>query len=102
VLAMFGSIAVTAFLPWLDTSKVRSGRFRPLFKIAFWLFVVTVLFLGYLGSQPAEGNATLYAQICTAYYFAFFLIILPALGFIEKPKALPNSIIEDVLAKSKH
>ncbi|WP_237155329.1 cytochrome b [Oryzibacter oryziterrae] len=102
VLAMFGSIAVTAFLPWLDTSKVRSGRFRPLFRIAFWLFVAAVLFLGYLGSQPADGNAVLYAQVCTAYYFAFFLIILPVLGFIEKPKALPNSIIEDVLAKSKH
>jgi ubiquinol-cytochrome c reductase cytochrome b subunit len=102
VIAMFGSIAVLAFLPWLDTSKVRSGRFRPLFRLFFWVFIVAAVFLGYLGSQPAEGNAVLYAQLCTAYYFAFFLIILPALGFVEKPKPLPASIIEDVLAKSAH
>jgi len=102
VLAMFGSIAVLAFLPWLDTSKVRSGRFRPMFKIFFWIFVVDAIFLGYLGSQPAEGNAVFYAQMCTLYYFAFFLIILPVLGFVEKPKPLPNSIYEDVMAKSQH
>lgn len=102
VIAMFGSIAILAFLPWLDTSKVRSGRFRPLFRVFFAIFVVAAVFLGYLGSQPAEGNAVLYAQLCTAYYFAYFLIILPLLGFVEKPKPLPVSIIDDVLSRSAH
>ena len=55
-----------------------------------------------MAAQPAEGNSVLYAQLCTAYYFAYFLILLPVLGFIEKPKPLPASIIEDVLAKSAH
>ena len=100
VIAMFGSIAILVFLPWLDTSKVRSGRYRPLFKIFFWIFGVVCLILGWLGSQPAEGAYVTYAQICTAYYFAYFLIILPLLGFIETPKPLPVSITDEVLARN--
>jgi ubiquinol-cytochrome c reductase cytochrome b subunit len=100
VLAMFGSIAILAFLPWLDTSKVRSGAFRPLFKIFFWIFGIVCVLLGWLGSRPAEGGYVLAAQICTAYYFAYFLIILPLLGFLETPKPLPTSITESVLKRS--
>jgi ubiquinol-cytochrome c reductase cytochrome b subunit len=100
VLAMFGSIAILAFLPWLDTSKVRSGAFRPLFKIFFWIFAVVCVILGWLGSRPAEGGYVLAAQVCTAYYFAYFVIILPLLGFLETPKPLPTSITEAVLKRS--
>jgi ubiquinol-cytochrome c reductase cytochrome b subunit len=100
VLAMFGSIAVLFVLPWLDTSKVRSAVYRPWFKLFFWLFVADAILLGWLGAKPAEGVYTTLAQIATAYYFAFFLIILPLLGLIEKPRRMPNSITEAVLAKS--
>jgi ubiquinol-cytochrome c reductase cytochrome b subunit len=102
VLAMFGSIIVLFFLPWLDTSKVRSAVYRPWYKLFFWLFVINAVFLGWLGSRPAEGLYTLLAQFSTAYYFGFFLIILPLLGLFETPKRLPNSITESVLAKVKH
>ncbi len=101
VLAMFGSIAVLFFLPWLDTSKVRSAVYRPWYKLFFWLFVADAVFLGWLGSKPAEGSYTLMAQMGTLLYFAFFLVILPVLGLIETPKRLPNSITEAVLAKNK-
>ncbi|MBA5775742.1 cytochrome b/b6 [Stappia sp. F7233] len=97
VIAMFGSIAVLFVLPWLDTSKVRSGTFRPLFKQFFWIFGAVCIGLGYLGSQPAEGIYVILSRILTAYYFAHFLIILPLLGFLEKPKPLPASISEAVL-----
>ncbi|MGI9351784.1 MAG: cytochrome b [Rhizobiaceae bacterium] len=97
VIAMFGSIAVLLFLPWLDTSKVRSGAYRPLFKQFFWLFVVVCIILGWLGSRPAEGGYVIAAQICTALYFAHFLIVLPWLGKIEKPKKVPPSIADAVL-----
>jgi len=105
VLAMFGAIAVLAFLPWLDTSKVRSGRFRPIFKVAFWLFGVNALFLGYLGSVKTDdiifgAQAVVWAQLSTLYYFLYFLVILPVLGYIEKPKPLPVSINDAILAKS--
>ena len=117
VLAMFGAIAVLFFLPWLDTSKVRSGRFRPWFKWFFWLFVANAVFLGALGGAPADGcnlqeasrcaeggvsldNVTL-GQIGMAYYFAYFLVILPLLGKFEKPLPLPDSIYASVLAKKK-
>ncbi|MFG1295340.1 MULTISPECIES: cytochrome b [Xanthobacter] len=99
VLAMFAAIAVLAFLPWLDTSKVRSARYRPLFRIFFWIFVVVAVGLGYLGSQPSEGWYVIVSRIFTVYYFVHFLIILPLLGFIEKPKPLPASIADAVLAK---
>jgi ubiquinol-cytochrome c reductase cytochrome b subunit len=100
VIAMFGSIGVLFILPWLDTSKVRSMRYRPTAQLWFFLFVACCIGLGYLGSQPAEGVYVVWAQILTAYYFAFFLIILPLLGIIEKPKPLPKSINEAVLKKS--
>ena len=94
---MFGAIAVLFVLPWLDTSKVRSGTYRPLFKQFFWIFAANAVALGYLGAMPAEGTYVLLARVCTAYYFAHFLIILPMLGFLEKPRPLPASISEAVL-----
>jgi ubiquinol-cytochrome c reductase cytochrome b/c1 subunit len=101
VLAMFGAILVLFVLPWLDTSKVRSGNFRPLFRPFFWLFVVCCIALGYLGAMPAEGTYVIMSRICTAYYFAYFLVILPVVGKIEKPLPLPRSIGEAVLANVK-
>lgn len=101
VLAMFGSILILFFVPWLDTSKVRSATYRPWYKLFFWLFVADAIFLGWLGSKPAEGTYVAMAQIGTLYYFAFFLIIMPLLGLIETPRKLPNSITEAVLEKNK-
>ncbi|MTI19010.1 cytochrome b/b6 [Rhodobacteraceae bacterium RKSG542] len=99
VLAMFGAIAVLFVLPWLDTSKVRSATFRPLYRIAFWFFGFTCVMLGWLGAMPAEQPYVALAQLFTVLYFAHFLIVLPLLGFIEKPKALPDSINDSVLGK---
>ena len=98
VLLMFGAIFVLFLLPWLDTSKVRSARYRPLFKQFYVLFVVDCLMLGYLGAMPAEGIYIVLARIGTVYYFAHFLVVLPVLGIIEKPKDVPESISEPVLA----
>jgi ubiquinol-cytochrome c reductase cytochrome b subunit len=100
VIAMFASIAVLFVLPWLDTSKVRSARFRPLYKQFFWILLAVCIGLGYLGAKPAEGGYVLAARILTAYYFFHFLILLLLLGYFEKPKPLPSSISEAVLAKS--
>ncbi len=97
VLLMFGAIAVLFILPWLDRSPVRSGQFRPLFKLFFWVLVVDVVFLTWLGAKPAEGLYVLGAQIGTVYYFAHFLVILPALSIFETPKPLPKSISEPVI-----
>jgi quinol-cytochrome oxidoreductase complex cytochrome b subunit len=97
VIALFGSILILVFLPWLDTSKVKSARYRPLFRQFFWIFVAVCLGLGWLGAKPAEGGYVIAARILTTYYFAHFLIILPLLGFFEKTKPLPNSIEESVL-----
>lgn len=103
VLLMFGAIAVLFILPWLDTSKVRSGTFRSIwFKTAFWVFAINAVILGWLGSQPAEGIFVVLARITTAYYFAYFLIILPLLGLFETPKPLPASITDAVLEKAKN
>ncbi len=99
VLAMFGAIVVLAFLPWLDTAKTRSARYRPLFKQFFWIFAVVCLLLGWLGSKPAEGAYVIVARILTIYYFAHFIIILPLLSRIETPRKAPNSIADDVLGK---
>jgi ubiquinol-cytochrome c reductase cytochrome b/c1 subunit len=96
VVAMFGSILILAFLPWLDTSRVKSAVYRPLYKQFFWVFVLVCLGLGWLGSKPAEGGYVIAARVLTAYYFIHFLIILPLLGLIETPRPLPNSISDTV------
>jgi ubiquinol-cytochrome c reductase cytochrome b/c1 subunit len=97
VIALFAAVGILAFLPWLDTSRVRSARYRPLYRQFFWVFVVVCILLGYLGSQPPEGGYVIAARICTVYYFAHFLIVLPLLGLFETPRPLPNSITESVL-----
>ena len=97
VALMFGAILILFLLPWLDTSKVRSARYRPLFRQFYALLVLDCLLLGYLGAQPAEGIYIVLARIGTFYYFAHFLVVLPVLGIVEKPKAVPESISEPVL-----
>lgn len=100
VLAMFGSILLLFFLPWLDTSPVRSGNYRPLFKKFFWFGLIPcIIILGICGVMPAEEPYVMLSQIAAAYYFAHFLIILPIVSRIEKPLPLPNSITEAVTGK---
>ena len=99
VLAMGGAIVILVFLPWLDTSRVRSAKYRPIFRQFFWLFVIDVIILGFVGANPPEGWWITVGQFATAYYFAHFLLIIPIVGLIENPKPLPASISESVLAK---
>ncbi len=97
VLFMFAAVAILAFVSWLDTSRVRSTKYRPLYRWFFWLFVFTCIALGYLGSKPAEGAYVWWARVFTAYYFIHFLVVMPVVGLIETPKKLPRSIAESVL-----
>jgi ubiquinol-cytochrome c reductase cytochrome b/c1 subunit len=99
VLVMGAAIAILFILPWLDTSKVRSATFRPLYKQFYWIFVVNCIALGYLGSQNPEGLFLVASRICTAYYFIHFLLVLTILGLVEKPKPIPDSITKAVLEK---
>ena len=94
-MAMFGAIAVMALAPWLDTSRVRSGSYRPMFKWWFYLLVVDFFALMWLGAMPAEEPYASFSLIASAYWFGYFLVILPLLGVIEKPTAIPATIEED-------
>ncbi|MAJ02582.1 MAG: cytochrome b, partial [Rickettsiales bacterium] len=98
VIMMFAAVSVLFILPWLDTHKVRSARFRPYYKQFFWLFFINCIVLGWVGSMPAEGIYVLISRISTAYYFAFFLILLPLLSRFEKSHVLPTSISSSVLS----
>jgi len=100
VVAMFGAILILAFLPWLDSARTKSSKYRPLAKQFFWIFVVVCVLLGWLGGKPAEGIYVIAGRVLTFCYFAYFLIVLPLLSRIEKPRPVPNSIAEDVLAKT--
>jgi ubiquinol-cytochrome c reductase cytochrome b/c1 subunit len=97
VIALFSAIIVLFFLPWLDTSRVRSARYRPIFAPCFWLFVIACIGLGWLGAKPPEGGYIILSRILTFYYFAFFLLVLPILGCVEKTRPLPHSKSEPVL-----
>ena len=115
VVAMFGSIGVLFILPWLDTSRVRSMRYRPTMRAFFFIFVFVGLGLGWCGGQlpdaPVIGSFKTFTlidgdlnsylwltRLFTAYYFAFFFIILPLVGLKETPLPIPASISEPVLS----
>ena len=97
VVAMFAAVFILMFLPWLDTSKVRSAVFRPLYKVFFWILVIDVIVLGYIGANPPEGMYLIIGRIATIYYFVHFILIMPLLGFKEKTNPLPMSISDPVL-----
>ena len=97
VIAMFASILLLFFLPWLDNSPVRSGNYRPLFKKFFIILLIDVLILGYCGGAPAEEPFVMISQIASAYYFLHFLVILPIIARVERPDPLPTSISQSVL-----
>ncbi|MPY76474.1 MAG: cytochrome b [Alphaproteobacteria bacterium] len=100
VLLMFASILVLFILPWLDTSKVRSCRYRPIYKWFFWVLLIDCVVLGWVGANKPEGMFPLIGLIGTGYYFFHFLILLPILGKIETPLPLPTSISESVTRRS--
>ncbi len=101
VIALFSSIAVLALLPWVDTSPVKSARYRPQYKWFFWLFVATCVLLGWLGSRPPEGWYVVISRLLTAWYFIYLLIVLPLLGIFETPKQAPASITGALRASGK-
>jgi ubiquinol-cytochrome c reductase cytochrome b subunit len=99
VLAMFGAIAVLFVLPWLDTSRVRSCVFRPIYKWFMFVLVIDVILLGWCGANPPEGFFVPLSRVATFYYFFHFIVLLPILGKIERPLPLPPSIADSVLKK---
>ncbi|HVW93442.1 MAG TPA: cytochrome b N-terminal domain-containing protein [Devosia sp.] len=101
VIVFGAAIVVLFFVPWLDRARTRSGRYRPAFRIVFWIFVLDFLMLMYLGSKPPEGIYVVLAKIGVLYYFVYFLIILPLLSRYETPRPLPASISESVLRPAR-
>jgi ubiquinol-cytochrome c reductase cytochrome b/c1 subunit len=101
VIAMFGSIILLFFLPWLDTSPVKSARYRPIYKWCMLALVVSMGMLTYAGAKPPEGLPVWIGRLGTLYYFAHFLVLLPYLGRRERTLPLPASISDDVAASGK-
>jgi quinol-cytochrome oxidoreductase complex cytochrome b subunit len=97
VILMFSSVLILLFLPWLDTSRVRSARYRPIYRIVSWLLPIDAVILGWVGANPPAGIVVTVGQLATIYYFFHFLILIPLLGKIERPRPLPISIAEAVL-----
>jgi ubiquinol-cytochrome c reductase cytochrome b subunit len=95
VLAMFGAIFVMVLVPWLDTSRVRSGKYRPQFRWWFYLLVIDFIVLTWAGAMPAQPPYSIISLIGATYWFAYFLVILPILGVIEKPTTPPATIEDD-------
>ena len=97
VMLAFGSLFMLFIVPWLDTSPVRSARFRPIYKWVFWLLVIDVIALGWVGANPPAGIVVTVGQIATLYYYLHFLILFPLIGKLERPHPLPISIAASVL-----
>ena len=96
VLAMAGAILVLALAPWLDTSSVRSGRYRPMLKWWFAILIVDFVVLMWTGSRVPSPLTSWIGLIASTYWFAYFLVVLPLLGVLEKPLLQPSTIEEDL------
>ena len=98
VVAMFASVLILVLVPWLDTSKVRSARFRPIYKQVFWFFFIDCIVLGWVGFNSPDamfmGEVPFLriGQVATAYYFLHLLVVMPVLGKLERPRSPPESI----------
>lgn len=80
---LFASIVVLIIFPFIVRPRITSGMFRPFYKLFFWLFVSDFIILEWIGGQPVEEPFYTIGQIATFYYFAYFLLILPALVLLE-------------------
>ena len=98
VIAMFGSVLILVLVPWLDTSKVRSARYRPIYKQVYWFFVIDCIVLGWVGFNSPDAmfmgavSFLRIGQVATAYYFLHLLVVMPVLGKLERPRSPPESI----------
>ena len=84
------------------SSKVRSAVFRPIYRQFFWILVLDILVLGYVGAMPAEGIYLVLARVGTIYYFLHFLVVLPVVGYLEKTDPLPINISDAVMSGSSN
>ena len=80
---MFGSLLILLILPLTDLSRIRGSQFRPAMRLAHWFFIVNFVILMWIGSQHPNSPYVEIGQIATAFYFAWFLIIVPVVGLIE-------------------
>ncbi|MBC8268347.1 MAG: cytochrome b/b6 [Rhodospirillaceae bacterium] len=101
VIAMFAGVCILFALPWMDRCRVRSAKFRPIYRQFFWLFFADCILLGYIGAQTAVEPFVTIGRIATAYYFAHFLIICPLICKFERPLVPPESISAGVLKAQK-
>ena len=101
VIAMFAGVCILFALPWMDRCRVRSARFRPVYRQFFWIFLADCILLGYIGAQSAVEPFVTIGRVATAYYFAHFLIICPLICKFERPLVPPDSINAGVLQAAK-
>jgi len=94
VIAMFGAIFILLAMPYTDLSRSRGIQFRPLSKIAFYMFIANFLILLVLGAKHVESPFIEFGQISTVVYFAHFLIIVPLVSLLE------NTLVELSITKS--
>jgi ubiquinol-cytochrome c reductase cytochrome b subunit len=87
IIAMIGAILILLFIPFTNTSEIRSTTFRPIFRICFWIFIADFILLTWIGQKPVRNNYIVLGQIATLYYFVFFLFIIPSIGIIESKLA---------------
>jgi ubiquinol-cytochrome c reductase cytochrome b subunit len=80
---MFGSLLILLVLPLTDLSRIRGNQFRPIMRLAFWFFVVDFIILMWIGSQHPNSPYVEIGQVATAFYFSWFLIIVPFVGVAE-------------------
>jgi ubiquinol-cytochrome c reductase cytochrome b subunit len=91
---MFSAILILLILPLTDMSKFRGIQFKPFSKIAFYIFVANFLILMQLGAKHVESPFIEFGQISTVLYFSHFLIIVPAISYLE------NTLVELYLSKN--
>ncbi len=84
VVAMVGAILILLLLPFINTSLIRSSKFRPIFGLVYWFLFADFVLLGWIGQKPVEEPYTYVGLFLTIFYFVMFLILVPVIGLVER------------------
>jgi len=101
VAAMIGAILILLLLPLINTSEIRSTKFRPIFGLFYWFLVSDFLLLGWVGQKPVESPFIEIGMGATLFYFIFFLILIPVIGLVEKILINETFLIDEEDAEEK-
>ena len=98
---MISAILILLMLPLINTSQIRSSKFRPIFGVAYWFLVSDFILLGWIGQKPVESPYIEIGMGATIFYFLFLLVLVPVIGYVENQMIIGSNGFIELESSSK-